>query len=84
MLGSVTLRSVSSYNANIAGRSEAEVTKEMQDHGGELVARSLDGTQTYGYAGSYPAIYALLAGQGLQPHEAVVAHVDEVGVDEMF
>lgn len=75
---------MSSYNANIAGRSQEEVMKEMQDHGGELVARSLDGSQTYGYAGSYAEISALLAGRGLQPHEAVVGHVDEVGVDEMF
>lgn len=75
--------STRSYNANRAAVSDEELLAEMQQHGGQLVARSLDGLETYCYADSYDEIYRLLAEQGFAPDEAVVGgvpYLEETGI----
>jgi hypothetical protein len=72
-----------SYNANRAAVSDAELLAEMQQHAGQLVARSLDGTETYCYADSCDEIYQRLAEMGFAQDEAVVGcvpHFEEFGM----
>jgi hypothetical protein len=72
-----------SYNANRAVVSDQELLAEMRQHGGQLVARSLDGIETYCYADSYDEIYRLLAEQGFAPDEAVVGGVSLFGEERI-
>jgi hypothetical protein len=74
--------STRSYNANRASVSDAELLAEMQQHGGQLVARSLDGLQTYCYADSVDEIYRLVDEMGFAPDEAVVGTVPSLHEEE--
>ena len=70
---------VSSYNNNLNAVVD-DLVREAEERGGQLVARSLDGFETYVYAESYAEIYRLLEDRKIRPHEAVVSrvpHTDE-------
>ena len=74
---------VSSYNNNLNAAVD-ELVHESQERGGQLVARSLDGLETYVYADSYAEIYRLLEDRKIRPHEAVVSRVPHADQAVLF
>jgi hypothetical protein len=70
------------YNLNRNAVPIEEVVSEAREHGGQLVARSLDGRETYAYASSYDELFDLLAKLRISPNNAVLARVPEA--DEAF
>lgn len=64
----------SSYNRNL-NASMDRLRQESEIHGGELVARSTDGLETFGYAASYDELFSLLDRENIDPHEVAIARV---------
>jgi hypothetical protein len=64
----------SSYNRNL-NASMDRLQQESEIHGGELVARSADGVETFGYANSYDELFSLLDKKQIDLHEVVIARV---------
>ncbi len=73
----------SSYNNNL-NAAEVDLLHEAQERGGKLVARSLDGLETYLYADTFAEIYRLLELRKIRPHEAVVSRVPRADQDFLF
>ncbi len=73
-----------SYNEGRNSIPEQEALREMQQHGGEIVARSLDGTVSHCYAKTYEALFALLTAQNIATDQVVLDIVPEIDVAEIF
>ena len=67
------------YNRNMASRSDAEVSQEMIEHGGQIVARTQDGTGVVGYADTYEKLFKLLQEKGIKSNAVVLDRVDRPG-----
>jgi hypothetical protein len=64
----------SSYNRNLNAAQDA-LEKESEVHGGELVARSVDGRETFGYASTYDELFGLLDETQIDQHNVVIARI---------
>lgn len=65
------------YTANLNSRVD-ESQQEAIEHGGQLVARSLDGTRTFAYADTDEELVEQLVAQGIDPQTVVFGRVPSV------
>ncbi|MBI1901515.1 MAG: hypothetical protein HYS13_10455 [Planctomycetia bacterium] len=63
------------YGVVMSRRSDAEIIREMQEHGGQLVARSLDGRTAHVYANSPEDLDRAIIAMGLRYTQVVIDSV---------
>lgn len=71
------IRAMRDYTANLNSRVD-ESQQEAIEHGGQLVARSLDGTRTFAYADTDEELVEQLVAQGIDPQTVVFGRVPSV------